>query len=96
MQDDGGLPPASAMVDDALDASSLNALLKAAIRAVPDSLIDSALSTGDVLTRTIDDLDLHSLLTELGNGGDVEHQIDAAVSRAVGQALVERLRSTLR
>ena len=58
MKDDGSLPPASDLVDEALDATDLNGFLKAAIRALPDSVVNAALKTDDILTRTIDDLDL--------------------------------------
>ncbi|MGC4113059.1 MAG: hypothetical protein QM747_22105 [Nocardioides sp.] len=95
LQHDGDLPPASALVDEALDASDLNGFVKAAIRALPDSVIDSALHTDDVLTRTVDDLDLRALLANLGDQGDLERQIDAAVTQAVKQALVARLRGLL-
>ena len=58
MKDDGTLPPASELVDDALDNADLNGFLEAAIRAIPDSVIDAALKTDDILTRAINDLDL--------------------------------------
>ena len=60
MQDDGSLPPASELVDEALDSADLNPLLESAIRAIPDSVIDAALKTDDVLTRAISDLDLRT------------------------------------
>ena len=37
MEDDGSLPPASELVDEALDNADLNGFLEAAIRALPDS-----------------------------------------------------------
>ena len=40
MKADGTLPPASDLVDEALDSSDLNGFVKAAIRALPDSVID--------------------------------------------------------
>lgn len=95
LKDSGALPPASALVDQALDASSLNGLVKAAIRALPDSVVDAALHTDDVLARTIDDLDLRTLLAGIGDEGEVESQLDHAVSRAVVQALIARMRGLL-
>ena len=65
MKDDGTLPPASELVDEALDNADLNSFLEAAIRALPDSVVNSALKTDDVLIRTIDDLDLRSILANL-------------------------------
>ena len=95
MKADGTLPPASALVDEALDNSNLNGFLKAAIRALPDSLINSALKTDDVLRRTINDLDLRSLLANLNDSDQLSQQLNAAVSKAVKDALIARLRGLL-
>jgi hypothetical protein len=95
MKADGSLPPASDLVDEALDASDLNGFLKAAIRALPDAVINAALKTDDVLTRTIDDLDLRTLLANLDNQDDLNQQINTAVTRAVKESLVARLRDLL-
>jgi hypothetical protein len=95
MKDDGTLPPASELVDEALDSTDLNGFVKAAIRALPDSVVDAALKTDDVLTRTIDDLDLRALLADLDNEADLEQQIDAAVTQAVKDSLAARLRDLL-
>jgi hypothetical protein len=92
MKSDGTLPPSSDLVDEALDSTDLNGFVKAAIRALPDSLVDSALPTDDVLTRTIDDLDLRELLANADDQADLEQQIDAAVTRAVRDSLSDRLR----
>jgi hypothetical protein len=95
MKSDGTLPPASDLVDEALDNSYLNGFLKAAIRALPDSVVNSALHTDDVLTRTIDDLDLRRLLADLDNQHDLNTQLDAAVTQAVKDSLAARLRDLL-
>jgi hypothetical protein len=91
----GSLPPASDLVDEALDRSTLNGLLKAAIRALPASVIDNALKTDDVLRRTINQLDLRAALTNLNSSGDLTKQINSAVTKAVEQALVARVRAIL-
>jgi hypothetical protein len=91
----GALPPASALVDEALVASDLNGFLKAAIRALPDSVVDAALKTDDVLTRTVDDLDLRAILSNLGDQSGIEQQIDTAVTQAVRESLVARMRALL-
>ncbi len=49
LADEGSLPPASELVDEALDNSDLNRFLELAIRALPDSVVDAALKTDDVL-----------------------------------------------
>jgi hypothetical protein len=92
MKADGTLPPASDLVDEALDSSDLNGLLKTAIRALPDSVINSALHTDDVLTRTITDLDLRALLANLDDERDLDAQLNAAVTQAVKDSLTARLR----
>jgi hypothetical protein len=95
MKDDGTLPPASELVDEALDNADLNGFLEAAIRALPDSVVDAALKTDDVLNRTIDDLDLRAVLADLDDEHDLYQQINAAVTRAVKASLVARLRDLL-
>ena len=95
MKADGTLPPASALVDEALDNSNLNGFLKAAIRALPDSLINSALKTDDVLRRTINDLDLNSLLANLDDPNELSQQLNTAVTKAVKGSLIARLRDLL-
>jgi hypothetical protein len=95
MKADGTLPPASELTDEALDNSNLNGFLKAAIRALPDSLINSALKTDDVLRRTINDLDLRALLANLDNPDDLTRQLNAAVTKAVKDSLIARLRGLL-
>ena len=95
MQADGSLPPASQLVDEALDSSDLNGFVKAAIRALPDSVINQALKTDDVLRRTINGLDLRTLLANLDSPDDLTQQINAAVTKAVEQALIDRLRGLL-
>ena len=95
MKDDGTLPPASDLVDEALDNADLNRFLEAAIRALPDAVVDAAVKVDDVLTRTIKDLDLRSILGELDDQHDLNEQINAAVTRAVKASIVARLRDLL-
>ena len=95
MKADGTLPRASQLVDEALDSADLNGLLERAIRAVPDSVVDGALKTDDVLDRAIDDLDIEALLTDLDDQGDLERQVEQAVTQAVEDSLEARLRHLL-
>lgn len=95
MRDDGTLPKASALVDDALDQAELNGFLEAAIRALPDAVIDGALKTDDVLVRAIEDLDLRALLADLDDQAALETRIQAAVQAAARESLEERLRTLL-
>jgi hypothetical protein len=92
MQDDGSLPPASALVDEALDNADLDDFLEMLIRALPDSVIDAAVKTDDVLVRAINELDLRTLLANLDDQDDLNEQVDAAVTQAVKDSLLARLR----
>jgi hypothetical protein len=91
MKDDGSLPPASELVDEALDNADLNGFLEAAIRALPDSVIDAALKTDDVLVRAIEDLDLRDILDDLDDEAGLNQQVEAAVTQAVKDSLVARI-----
>jgi hypothetical protein len=95
MKDDGSLPPASGLVDEALDSADLNGFLEAAIRALPDPVVDSALKTDDVLVRAIDDLDLREVLADLDDQQGLDAQVEAAVTQAVKDSLADRLRDLL-
>jgi len=95
MEADGTLPPASDLVDEALESADLNGLLEAAIRALPDSVVNAALKTDDVLTRAIEDLDLRALLANLDDQGDLNRQVEAAVTQAVKDSLAARLRDLI-
>lgn len=92
MEDDGTLPRASELVDEALDNANLNGFLEAAIRALPDSLVDAALKTDDILTRAIEDLDLREVLANLDDQRGLNDQVEAAVTQAVKDSLADRLR----
>jgi hypothetical protein len=95
MKEDGSLPEASDLVDEALDNSDLNRFLEAAIRALPDSVVNAAVKVDDVLIRAINDLDLRTVLANLDNQHDLEQQINAAVTQAVKDSLEARLRDLL-
>lgn len=95
MKRDGTLPPASDLAHEAADQSNLPLLVKAAIGLVPDSLINASLKTDDVLRRTINNLDLRTLLANLTNPDEISRQIQAAVTKAVEDALLARLRDLI-
>jgi len=58
-------------------------------------VIDAALKTDDVLTRTIDNLDLRALLADVDDRQSLDQQLDAAVAQAVRDSLTGRLRDLL-
>ncbi len=95
MQDDGSLPPASELVDEALESADLNDFLKTLIRALPDSVVDAALKTDDVLTRAIDELDLRTLLANVDDQDGLNEQVEAAVTQAVQDSLAARLQDLI-
>jgi hypothetical protein len=92
MKADGTLPLASELVDEALDTADLNGLLKRVIRLVPDRVIDAALKTDDVLTRAIDSLDVREVLADIDDQSELNQQVQAAVTQAVKDSLVARVR----
>ena len=91
----GSLPPASALVDEALDASDASAVTRWAVRAVPDSVIDRALPTDDVLRRAIARLDVRALLSALDDPDQLGIALTPTLTDAVKQTLTEQLRSLL-
>lgn len=95
MDDAGTLPPISDFREEALESADLNRFLEFAIDKLPDSAIDGALKTDDVLTRAIDDLDLRALLEDLGDQDDLNQQVEAAVTEAVKDSLLDRLKDLL-
>lgn len=95
MKADGTLPAASELSDEALDNADLPGLVKILIRALPDSLIDSALKTDDVLRRTINEIDLRAVLADLDNPDELTRRINDAITQAVKESLVARLRGLL-
>jgi hypothetical protein len=92
MEADRTLPPAAELVDDAVGRSDLNGFLKVAIAALPPSVVNGALNTVVVLRGTIDGLDLRTVLANLANPDELTQQMRAAVTTAVEQALLARLR----
>ena len=92
MADEGTLPPASDLVDEAMENADLNRFLEALIKAIPDSVIDAAVDIEDVLIRAIDDLDLRDILENLDDQDDINRQLNAAIEQAVKDSLLDRLR----
>jgi hypothetical protein len=95
MEADETLPPISDLLDEALDNADLNGFLEAAIRALPDSVVDAALKTDDVLSRAIDDLDLRRVLADVDDQQALNAQMEAAVTQAVKDSLVDRVRDLI-
>jgi hypothetical protein len=92
MKADGSLPKASTLVDEVIDSTDLNGLLKRIIRALPDPVVDGALKTDDVLLRTIDELDIRRVLGDVDDPSALNAQVETAVTQAVKDSLEARLR----
>jgi hypothetical protein len=91
MNADGKLPPASSLVNEVLENSTLPGLARTAIRALPDSLINNRLPTVEVLRRTVDDLDVRALLVHVTAPKELQTVVAAAVTRAVKEQLLAGL-----
>lgn len=95
MKDDGTLPDASDLLDEALENADLNGFLEAAIKALPDSVVNGALKIDDVLDRTIDDLDIRELLSNADDQAELNQQVNAAIEKAVKDSLSDRVKDLL-
>ncbi|CAM3573587.1 hypothetical protein [Smaragdicoccus niigatensis] len=95
MKADGTLPPASDFTDEALANANLPGYVKWLIRHLPDSVVNGALKTDDVLRRAINDLDLRALMADLSDTDDLNRMINAAITKAVRESLIARLRGLL-
>lgn len=93
LADEDLLPPSSSLVDEALDGADINRFLAAGIRALPDSVIDDALPTEDVLTRAVDELDVRAILSDLDDADALRDEVEPAVMQAVRDELLDRLRN---
>lgn len=95
MKSDGTLPQASDLLDEALTNADLNRYLERAIRALPDRIVNSTVRIDDVLERAIGALDLPALLTDLSDQDAVEDQVNRAVTRAVKDSIIARVKDLL-
>lgn len=92
MKTDGSLPPISDLLDEALASADLPGWVEALIRRLPDSLVDRALPTDEVLTRAIKDLDLTELLRSMDHPDELTALVEPAITQAVKDSLKQRLR----
>jgi hypothetical protein len=64
---------------------------KTIIEAIPDGAVDSALPTGPLLRRTVDELDVNRLLRELGDPTQLQSAIQSALLRAAVSQILNLL-----
>lgn len=88
---EGRLPKASSLADEALGEADLPGFVKSALRALPDSFIDSRLKTDKVLRRTAADLDVRKVLTSLDEPAQLNGAVNAAITKAVKDEIVDGL-----
>jgi hypothetical protein len=86
------LPKVSQVLPEALAQADLPGLVKTIIEALPDSTIDSALPTGPLLLRAVDELDVERLVRDLENSDQLQSAIRAAILRAARDEILDRLR----
>jgi hypothetical protein len=89
---EGRLPKVSQLLPEALEQADLPGIVKTVIAAIPDRTVDSALPTGPLLRRAIDELDVDELVREL----DDPHQLDSAIRSAILQAARDQILDRLR
>jgi hypothetical protein len=85
------LPKASALSGEALDTADLNPLVRRALKALPDSVVDLRIQTDDLLRRTVARLDLDRLLANLTDPDAVQAQVSSAVRDSVQDEILEGL-----
>ena len=86
------LPKVSQLLPQVLDQAQLPGIAKTIIGAIPGGIVDSALPTGALLRRTVDDLDINRLLRELGDPSQLQSAIQSALLRAAVSEIFNRLR----
>ena len=89
---EGRLPKVSQLLPDALDQAGVPGIIKPIIEAIPSRLVDSALATGPLLRRTIDELDVNRLLHELHDPRHLQSTVQSAILQAALQQILDRLR----
>jgi len=86
------LPKVSQLLPQALDQANLPGIVKTIINAIPDGLVDTALPTGPLLRRTVDQLDVNLLLRELDDPRQLESAVQSAILHAALREILDRLR----
>ena len=89
---EGRLPKVSQLLPGALDQANLPGIVKTILEAIPAGLVDNTLPTGPVLRRTVDQLDVNKLLSELHDPGKLQSTVQTAILQAALQQILDRLR----
>jgi hypothetical protein len=86
------LPKVSQLLPEALAQTDLPGFVKTIIGAIPDRPVDSALPTGPLLRRAVDELDVARLIRELDNPDQLQAAVRSAILRAARDQILARLR----
>jgi hypothetical protein len=86
------LPKVSQLLPQMITQAHLPGIAATIINAIPGGIIDSALPTGPLLRRTINQLDVNRLMGELGDPGRLQSAIQSALLRAAAGQILARLR----
>ncbi len=89
---EGRLPKVSQVLPEALQQADLPGIVETVIGAIPDDTVDSALPTGPLLRRAIDELDVDGLVHELDDPEQLESAIRSAILQAARDEILDRLR----
>jgi hypothetical protein len=89
---EGRLPKVSQLLPEALEQADLPDFVKTIITAIPDGTVDSALPTGPLLRRAVDELDVEALVRDLDDPQQLESAIRTAILQAARDEILDRLR----
>ncbi|WP_354697694.1 hypothetical protein DSM112329_03331 [Paraconexibacter sp. AEG42_29] len=87
----GRLPRASALLDSYAGELGLPGLAEAAVKRIPDGVVDGLLPTGAVLRRALAQLDVTALLRDLEDPDALEARLTEAIKAAALAEAKERL-----
>lgn len=85
------LPKVSQLLPQLLDQAQLPGIAKTIIEAIPGATVDSALPTGPLLRRTVDELDISRVLRELGDPSRLQSAVQSALLRAAVSQILSLL-----
>lgn len=91
MERAGRLPRASDLRDDYLAELGLPGIAEAAVRRIPDGIVDDLVPTGPVLRRALDQIDVLRILSELDDPDALEQRLQGAIKNAALEEVRARL-----
>lgn len=88
----GQLPKTSALLPSVADQLGIS---KTLVDAIPDSLVDNLLPTGDLLRRALDKIDMNTVLANLDDRQSLESTLRDALVQAAKDEIKERIKDAL-